>query len=152
MRSRNRLLKQYIAQIFSEIYQKFFGRTDGNFSDGRRTDERKFFERTDGRTKIFHPSGWAEIFRTAGRPSLRPAGRPNGRTDEKKKRKIQSVSQTIDLVVTIRNLAESSKSELSSRGKRPFKVYDYSANFSAIYSEQPLHNAGSFLCRRQALF
>ena len=73
----------------------------------------------------------SEIFRTDdgrmhgnfsnGRTDGRIDGRTDGRT--KKKRKIQSVSQTIDLVVTIRNLAESSKSELSSRGKRPFKVY-----------------------------
>ena len=112
----------------------------GNLSEIFRTDGRKFFGRTtdgcteifrtDGRTKIFHPSGWAEIFRTAGRPGLRPAGRPNGRTDEQKKeRKIRSVSQTIDLVVTIRNLAESSKSELSSRGKRLFKVSTFKQIF-----------------------
>ena len=47
----------------------------------------------------------------------------DGRTAEK--RKIQSVSQTIDLAVTIKTHTESSKSELSSRGKRPFKVSKY---------------------------
>ena len=36
--------------------------------------------------------------------------------------KKQSVSQMIDLVMTIDSVQESSKSELSSRGKRPFKV------------------------------
>ena len=61
-------------------------RTDGKFSDGRTENFR-----TDGRTEKFS----------------------DGRTDEKKKRKKQSVSQTIDLAETIRNLAESSKSELS---------------------------------------
>ena len=44
---------------------------------------------------------------------------------ESKKTKKQSVSQTIDLVVTIQTHTESSKSELSSRGKRPFKVLDF---------------------------
>ena len=48
------------------------------------------------------------------------------------------MSQTIDLIMTIKTSTGSSKSELSSRGKRPFKVYDYSANVSAIYSEQAL--------------
>ena len=50
----------------------------------------------------------------------------DGRTPEK--RKIQSVSQTIDLAVTIKTHTESSKSELSLRGKRPFKVLDFSTN------------------------
>ena len=36
--------------------------------------------------------------------------------------KKQSVSQMIDLVMTIKTHTKSSKSELSSRGKRPFKV------------------------------
>ena len=55
------------------------------------------------------------------RPSVRPtSARSSVLSSEKWKN--QSVSQTIDLVETIRNLAESSKSELSSRGKRPFKV------------------------------
>ena len=39
--------------------------------------------------------------------------------------KKQSVSQMIDLVMTIKTHTESSKSELSSRGKRPFKVSKY---------------------------
>ena len=67
--------------LFSEIHQKFFGRTEIFRTD----DGRMHGNFSNGRTKIFHPSGWAEIFRTAGRPGLRPAGRPNGRTDEKKK-------------------------------------------------------------------
>ena len=72
------------------------GRTDGR-TDDERTDGQTTNERTDGRT--------------------------DGRTPEK--RKIQSVSQTIDLAVTIKTHTESSKSELSSRGKRPFKVLDF---------------------------
>ena len=72
------------------------GRTDDERTDGR-TDRRRTNRRTDGRT--------------------------DGRTPEK--RKIQSVSQTIDLAVTIKTHTESSKSELSSRGKRPFKVLDF---------------------------
>ena len=64
-----------------------------------------------------------ENFRTDGRTEkFRTDGRTDGRMKKPKKRKIQSVFQTIDLVETIRNLAESSKSELSSRGRRPFKV------------------------------
>ena len=39
-----------------------------------------------------------------------------------KKRKKRSVSQTIDQVMTIKTHTESSKTELSSRGTRPFKV------------------------------
>ena len=45
-------------------------------------------------------------------------------TDRKKNRKKQSMSQTIDQVVAIKTHTESSKSELSSRGKRPFKVLE----------------------------
>ena len=75
------------------------GRTDDERTDGR-TDRRRTNRRMDGRT--------------------------DGRTPEK--RKIQSVSQTIDLAVTIKTHTESSKSELSSRGKRPFKVLDFSTN------------------------
>ena len=48
----------------------------------------------------------------------------DGDDDERKKnRKTRSVSQTIDQVVTIKTHTESSKSELSSGGERPFKVY-----------------------------
>ena len=51
----------------------------------------------------------------------------NERTDgwTPEKRKIESMSQTIDLVVTIQTHTESSKSELSSKGKRPFKILDF---------------------------
>ena len=92
--------------------RKIFGRTDGKFSDGQ----------TDGRTEKFWTDGRKKFGRTNGRTDGKISdGRTDGRTN-KKNRKIQSVSQTIDLVETIRNLAESSKSELSSRGKRPFKV------------------------------
>ena len=62
-----------------------------------------------------------------GRPSktiwLWTAGRTN------KKRKNQSVSQTIDLIMTIKTSTGSSKTELSSRGKRPFKVRRSGANY-----------------------
>ena len=43
----------------------------------------------------------------------------------KKNRKKQSVSQTIDLVVAIKTHTESSKSELSSGGRRPVKVWEF---------------------------
>ena len=82
------------------------GRTDGQ-TDGRTNG------RTDGRTNE----------RTDGRTDERTDGRTNEQTPEK--RKIQSVSQTIDLVVTIQTHTKSTKSELSSRGKRPFKGLDF---------------------------
>jgi len=43
-------------------------------------------------------------------------------TTTEKNRKKRSVSQMIDQVMTIKTSTGSSKSELSSRGKRPFKV------------------------------
>ena len=43
--------------------------------------------------------------------------------DERKKLKKKTFSQTIDQVMTIKTHTESSKMELSSRGKRPFKVW-----------------------------
>ena len=43
--------------------------------------------------------------------------------DERKKSKKPTLSQTIDQVMTIKTHTESSKTELSSRGKRPFKVW-----------------------------
>ena len=45
------------------------------------------------------------------------------KTQEKKNKKKQSVSQMKDLVMTMNSVQKSSKSELSSRGKRPFKVF-----------------------------
>ena len=43
--------------------------------------------------------------------------------DERKKSKKTTSFQTIDQVMTIKTHTESSKTELSSRGKRPFKVW-----------------------------
>ena len=43
--------------------------------------------------------------------------------DERKKSKKQTLFQTIDQVMTIKTHTESSKTELSSRGKCPFKVW-----------------------------
>ena len=68
-----------------------------------------------------------EIGNFCGRPSKKNWLRTAGRT--KKKRKNQSVSQTIDLIMTIKTSTGSSKSELSSRGKRPFKVFGFSRFF-----------------------
>ena len=42
--------------------------------------------------------------------------------DERKKSKKPTLSQTLDQVMTIKTHTESSKMELSSGGKRPFKV------------------------------
>ena len=43
--------------------------------------------------------------------------------DEQQKLKKSTLFQTIDQVMTIKTHTESSKTELSSRGKRPFKVW-----------------------------
>ena len=45
--------------------------------------------------------------------------------DERKKSKKTTLAQTIDQVMTIKTHTESSKTELSSRGKRPFKVWRF---------------------------
>ena len=127
----------------------------GNVSEHFRTDGRKCFgQTTDGQTEIFRPVGWpGEIFpqstpgRTdenglpAGQPDARPARHPDGRTDgrTKKKRKNQSVSQTIDLIMTIKTSTGSSKTELSSRGKRPFKVRRSGANYGPCPSANFKH-------------
>ena len=52
-------------------------------------------------------------------------------TNEKKNEK-QSVSQMIDLVTTIQTVTGSSNLELSSGGKRPFKVWWYFHEISCI--------------------
>ena len=48
--------------------------------------------------------------------------------DERTKSKKTTLSQTIDQVMTIKTHTESSKNELSSRGKRPFKVCRFFQN------------------------
>ena len=45
--------------------------------------------------------------------------------DERKKSKQTNFSSTIDQVMTIKMHTESSKTELSSGGKRPFKVWRF---------------------------
>ena len=119
------------------------------FSAGGRTD-------ADGRTAIFAAAAAAAGARRTGpRPRRRrpqklknkspPDGRPSkknwlrtaGRT--KKKRKNQSVSQTIDLIMTIKTSTGSSKTELSSRGKRPFKVRRSGANYGPCPSANFKH-------------
>ena len=54
--------------------------------------------------------------------------------DERKK---TTLSQTIDQVMTIKTHTESSKTELSSGGKRPFKVWRFSQFFSKILMWAP---------------
>ena len=51
---------------------------------------------------------------------------------ERKNRKKTTLSQTIDQVMTIKTHTESSKTELSSGGKRPFKVWCFF--FKIIFS------------------
>ena len=94
----------------TDIFRTDDGRTNGIFSAGR-PDGRNMFGRSDG-------TGGRKSF---GHPDARTPERTDGRT--KNKTKSQSVSQTIDLVVTIKTHTGSSKSELSSRGKRPFEVF-----------------------------
>ena len=48
--------------------------------------------------------------------------------DEGKNRKKTTLAQTIDQVMTIKTHTESSKTELSSGGKRPFKVWRFFQN------------------------
>ena len=107
------------------------GRTNGNFSAGR-PPGRKFFRNLlrAGRTK----TGCRPDSRTPGRPDIRTAERTNT-----KKRKNQSVSQTIDLIMTIKTSTGSSKTELSSRGKRPFKVRRSGANYGPCPSANFKH-------------
>ena len=45
--------------------------------------------------------------------------------DERNKLKKTTLAQTIDQVMTIKTHTESSKTELSSGGKRPFKVWRF---------------------------
>ena len=45
--------------------------------------------------------------------------------DERKNQKKQTLAQTIDQVMTIKTHTESSKTELSSGGKRLFKVWRF---------------------------
>ena len=52
-------------------------------------------------------------------------------------RKKTTLAQTIDQVMTIKTHTESSKTELSSRGKRPFKVWRFSQFFSKILMRAP---------------
>ena len=50
-------------------------------------------------------------------------------TTNEKNRKKPTLAQTIDQVMTIKTHTESSKTELSSGGKRPFKVWRFFQNF-----------------------
>ena len=119
------------------------GRTEMFRADDGRTNG-IFFGRSAGRTKIFRnllragrtKTGCRPDSRTPGRPDIRTAERTDGR---KKKRKNQSVSQTIDLIMTIKTSTGSSKTELSSRGKRPFKVRRSGANYGPCPSANFKH-------------
>ena len=60
-------------------------------------------------------------------------------TGRKKNEKKQSVSKMKVQVATINSVVESSKSELSSRGKRPFKVFQnlkFAKRFSHYFGPQ----------------
>ena len=57
--------------------------------------------------------------------------------ERKKSKKKPTLSQTIDQVMTIKTHTESSKTELSPRGKRPFKVWRFSQFFSKILMWAP---------------
>ena len=51
-------------------------------------------------------------------------------TTNEKNRKKPTLAQTIDQVMTIKTHTESSKTELSSGGKRPFKVWRFFFKFN----------------------
>ena len=53
--------------------------------------------------------------------------------DERKKSKKTTLFQTIDQVMTIKTHTESSKTELSSGGKRPFKVCRFCFKFNFFF-------------------
>ena len=57
----------------------------------------------------------------------------NDDDDERKNSKKRSLSQMIDQVMTIKTSTGSSKTELSSKGKRPFKVFRFSHVFRLTY-------------------
>ena len=57
---------------------------------------------------------------------------------ERKKSKKTTLSQTIDQVMTIKTHTESSKTELSSRGKRPFKVWRLFSKFLNFHAAETL--------------
>ena len=96
------------------------GRKDGNFCGRRR---RRGRGPADGAPAAAVAAAKIEKQITSGRPPVKKKLAPDGRLDEKK-RKNQSASQTIDQVMAINSVQKSSKSELSSRGKRPFKVFN----------------------------
>ena len=105
---------RYISpRVLFSIARRTRTDADGNFC-GRRRRGRKNWKTNWLRTAARQEKNW---LRTAGRT--------------KKRRKNQSVSQTIDLIMTIKTSTGSSKTELSSRGKCPFKVYIYSLKLLA---------------------
>ena len=57
--------------------------------------------------------------------------------DERKNRKKPTLAQTIDQVMTIKTHTESSKTELSSGGKRPFEVRRRSGRTRGAYCREP---------------
>ena len=64
--------------------------------------------------------------------------------ERKKSKKKPTLAQTIDQVMTIKTHTESSKTELSSRGKRPFKVWRFFPKF-LIHAAETLKNSKKFL-------
>ena len=56
--------------------------------------------------------------------------------DERKKSKKTTLAQTIDQIMTIKTHTESSKTKLSSGGKRPFKVWRF---FSKLIFSPPIY-------------
>ena len=65
--------------------------------------------------------------------------------DQRKNRKKPTLFQTIDQVMTIKTHTESSKTELSSRGKRPFKVWRFFSKFLNFHAAETLKNSKKFL-------
>ena len=109
-------LFKYFGEVFDE---KNKGPTD--HPDEKKTGKKRPTDQLDKqkRKKKDRPTDGTK------QKTKKTKDRPTDRTNEKKRKK-QSVSQTIDQVMTIKTHTESSKSELSSRGKRPFKVFRFS--------------------------
>ena len=83
------------------------------------------FDRHDLIFNLSHTSFFFEKFRSFSKIFGNDQNETKFRALHQKKWEKQSVSQMIDLVMTMKTHTESSKSELSSRGKRPFKVSKY---------------------------
>ena len=122
-----------IFRMFLKLFLIFFRKWCCDDEDDKKTKKNgaktvQNDPRTDqnspknGNNKIWNNMHFYEVFeklRNNRALHTSPRWSKNARKKNKKK---QSVSQMKDLVMTMNSVQKSSKSELSSRGKRPFKV------------------------------